>query len=178
MVEQCADKDKNVTAYFKMTELAFPIINIRNDCDFHLNATDSTNIRVINSENISKAKLIEFNTCHNCDDYNLSDGFCWSGVYPIVITELTNKEIGLLQKKPIGSVDFVYPDDGTFTFKILSYNKLIDKEGLKSLCDKFLKDLQSNIEQNDWNEMRKMNEEFKRNLREKSIVIFEYGFAI
>jgi len=175
--QNCLDKENELTVYLKVKELIFPKFpNFRHDCDFHLNGTSPDNLRKINSKDIKGIKLIEYNTCHNCDKYDLKDGFYWVGIYPNVITELTNKEIDLLQTEPVSTNDFYYPVDEYSSFKVLSYNDSIDSDKLKKLCDDYLQDLQQEFDKNNWEIIHKKYDTFKQELRTKDIIIFKIGF--
>ena len=71
-----------MTIYMNITELIFPKFpDFSCDSEFHLNAASPTDTKIIDAKNISKVKLIKFNTCHNCDIYDLSDGFYLSNNY-------------------------------------------------------------------------------------------------
>ena len=177
ILQNCHDKENKLTVYLNVKELIFPkLIEFIQDCDFHLNATSSDNIIKIDSKDIKEIKLIEFNTCHNCDKYDLQDGFYWVGIYPNVITELTKNEIDLLQTEPISTNDFYYPIDEYSLFKVLSYNDSVDTETLKKLCDEFLQSLKIDFDENDFEMINKKYDIFKHDLRTKKIIVFKIGF--
>ena len=140
LIDNSTERKVELTIYLKVTELNYPILpDFRPDCELHFNAVAPDDIKIINPETISNIKLIGFNTCNNCDENNVNSGFYWIGVYPNVITELTAKEIDQLKNKPYGSAYLTYPNDGTFGFKILSYNTSIKTDDLKVLCNDYLK---------------------------------------
>ena len=178
LIDNCTDRKEKLTLYLKVTELNYPRLpDFGPDCEFHFNAVAPDDVKVIDLETISDIKLIEFNTCNKCDDNNVNTGFYWIGVYPNVITELTSTEIDLLNNKPYGSTYLTYPNDGTFGFKILSYNKSIKTVDLEVLCNDYLKTIKYNLDNDNWKEIKIQREEFKQMLMSKSIIMFEYGYA-
>jgi len=178
IIKKSINKGNKLTIYLNVKELIFPKLpNYRNDCDFHLNATSIENVKEIDTNDIQEIKLIEFNLCHNCGKYDLNDGFYWAGIYPNVITELTNNEIELLQTNPISTNAFSFPIDEYSVYKVISYNNAFDTAMLKKLCDDFLQSLENDFEKNNWEIINKKYSLFKQESRAKNIIIFKIGFS-
>ena len=100
-----------------------------------------------------------------------------ASIYPIIITELTSKEINLLQKELIGTTDLIYPNDGTSSFKVLSYNKSIDIDSLNVLCNNYLNEVTTDLANDNWKEVVNKYKTFKLKLRLNSVIVFEIGVA-
>lgn len=178
IINKCLDDKKRLELYLSVKEIIYPKLkNYSDDCDLHFNAAPEDQLKLIDACDINDVKLIELNTCHNCDKYDFEEGFCWIGIYPNVITELTKKEIKLLQKEPVASNDFYYPWDEFSQFKILSYNKSIDLEALKKASDDYLKSVEPYFVDNNWEKIRDSYNSFKVNLRKQNVIVFEIGFV-
>jgi len=179
VLENCLYQENKLSLFLNIRELVFPNFSeYKRDCDFRLNAASPMDLRKIDPSNIKEVKLIEFNICHKCDKYDLEEGFYWNGIHPIVITELVDKEIDLLQTKPIATNSFQYRINEYATFYVLSYNDSIDSESLKNLCNKFLMSLESDFDNNDLEMIEAKYDSFKKALRKKDVIIFQIGFAV
>lgn len=166
-----------ITLYTKVYELPYPKLPEQGqNCEFHLNGTTKTFERVIYKDDISDVKLIDFKTCNNCDKNNVKDGFLYAGICPVIITELTLREIGFLMNEPIGIYRFSFPNDENSSFEVLSYDKEIDSNKLKIICDEFLKEIQQIFDLKAFNELNDEYLKFKMKLRKQNIVIFKIGF--
>ncbi|MBW6482409.1 MAG: hypothetical protein K0B10_05055 [Vicingaceae bacterium] len=179
IIKNCINQENKLIVYLNVLTLAFPkLSDFTQDCDFHLNATSLENLKTIDLQDIKEIKLVEFNICHNCDKFDITDGFYWVGIYPNVITELTNKEIDLLQTEPFSIHSFYYPIDETSLFEVISYNKLVDAEALKKLCDDFLHALKPEFDKNNWEEINNKYTSFKEVLRSQNVIVFKIGFMM
>lgn len=178
LIDNCNERKIKLTIYLKVTELNYPTLqDFSPDCDYRFYATAPQDVKNIDTETISTIKLIGFNACNDCEENDVNNGFYWTGVYPNVITELTDKEIDLLKNKPYGETYLTYPNEGTFGFIVLSYNQSIKTVDIEVLCNDYLIKIKHHFDNNNWKEIDTQREEFKQNLRSKSIIMFKYGYA-
>lgn len=161
-------------------QLKFPTTNDGNErCQFHFDATTVDNdIKLLKSE-IKTIKVVSYSVCNNCDVANEETGYYWNGIYPTVITELTNTEIDLLQTKPIAAVGFEhnieFNADG---YWMISYSPGYKQADLIKLKNDFLVEADKLLKENKWNIVQDNYKILKSRLRKEKIIVFKIGYAL
>ncbi len=163
--------------YKNITQLKFPVIDNENrECHFQFNATTVDNFIKIPISKIKTVKVLSYTVCNNCDLAEEKEGYYWSGIYPVVITELVKTEIDLLQTKPTSSISFGFDTDNE-GYCMISYSSSYKRTNLEKLRDDFLVDINKLSKENNWKIIEKKYQVFKNRLREKKIIIFKMGYA-
>lgn len=169
----------SVYLYKNVRQLRFPFTQgPQESCIFRFDACAPEDQLIISKKNIKHATMISYGVCNTCD---IKDGnYFWNGMFPTIITELTKKEIDLLQTQPVSNLYF---DHGYLEFRadgywMISYSADYPLEKINAIRDKFLKGDKELYNNNQWHVMESRYRELKKELRQKNIILFKIGYAI
>lgn len=144
-------------------------------CKPNLYAVTSEDMIRIPENEIITADMLSYAPCHNCTSNDERSGFTFSGL--TLIEELTDKELEMLQTKPVAYHQFWYPDSyfGYGSYQIISYNKEIELTELQEIASKLIEDDMEAVKNNTHRYNQQRYQQLKEELREKSVILFTIG---
>jgi hypothetical protein len=160
--------------------LKFPATNERNDgCEFRFDAATVDNDIKVLKKKIRTINVISYSVCNNCDIANEETGYYWNGIYPTVITELTETEIDLLQSKPIATVGFGHDiENNTNGYWMISYSSDYKQADLEKVKNDFLVEADKLLKENRASTVQENYRILKSGLGKKKIILFKIKYAL
>jgi hypothetical protein len=168
-----------LTVYSKIYDVDFPKIGDDNaECDLVFNASPSHYIRTIHKDDIQEIDFEQYSTCNNCDNPDVATGYPWNGYYPVVVNELTMKEIYKLREDPVAITQFVLPGSDVSLYFLISYNERVDNKEIKSLSSEFMSQINDRKNMNKSSLVSDYYDEFKSDLRKRNVILLKLGVAL
>jgi hypothetical protein len=157
--------------YTEIKELVYPISNYSPNCDYHYVAIPKRAIVKVSPNDIKSIELLGYSGCNICDK-----DYYFNGLNPIF--ELSDKEIGLLQTKPIADSSFSYNSEmNPNLIWIISYNKEYDQNKIRQIWFDYFNQVKSYIEKDNWKMATKNYLDLKNGLRKFDIIVFEIIYS-
>jgi hypothetical protein len=158
--------------YTEIKELVYPTTNYSPNCDYHYDAISIKAVIKVSPNDIKSIDLLGYSGCNKCDK-----DFYFSGLEPIF--ELNDKEIRLLQSKPIADSSFSYNAEmNPNLIWIISYNKDYGKDKIGQIWFEYFNQVKPYIEKENWKPVIKNYLDLKNRLRKLDIIVFEIIYSI
>jgi len=158
--------------YTEIKELVYPITNYSPNCDYHYDAISKKAIIKVSPNDIKSIDLLDYSGCNKCDK-----DFYYSGLEPIF--ELNDKEIRLLQSKPIADSSFSYNAEmNPNLIWIISYNKDYGKNKIRQIWFDYFNQVKPYIAKENWKLVTQNYLDLKTRLRKLDIIVFEIIYSI
>jgi hypothetical protein len=158
--------------YTNIRQLKFPVYEPTQSCPIRFDAATEKDMQNVPKTVISEIKVLRHLKCNECDDPE----YHWSGMQA-VITELSDKEISMMQQKPVAIISFTRGIDFfTEIFWIISYSSDHTQVQLEKIKHDYLEVTNKLINENKPHAAH--YQKMKSTLQEKGVIVFRVDTAL